>query len=249
MIKITNSYKIFNQEVIINSKVHPCFIIEGYTIDYKETDPLNKTEKSVDFIRVVFHYNSMNEECTHPVSAMISFGKSYVREEKGETKGNYDFMDNNFKQLCQDIITSINKFIFSSNTNLITEENMNRCIYHIFRKMTRLNDSRSIYGIEFDEDCNEPRTLKLCNLDGWFTNIIHTHLFKGISIENDKIERIDNKPKEEVNVTKEYNDKKDDNIIKIAKEMTREKKKRINKTKFIIDRNKFEDYKKEMLGL
>lgn len=186
MLKINKTYTIFTQELEVSSKVNPYFAINGYTINYKDTEVKNGEEKSIDFIQVVAHYNSMKSECTHPVSVMVGFGGTYSATDAEKTKGNYDFYSDEFRNLISEISQIISKAMYNPK-DIINESYMASTILCIATKMRK--SCLRMYGMDFDDNTSNEYAMHISGIHAYVTNIIHTHLFKGFCIDDEIIDK------------------------------------------------------------
>lgn len=185
MIIIKETYGLFNQEVRVSSNLNPYINIKGLTIVYEDTEATNNVTRCVDLIELVAGFDSMkNNECRHPATGLISFGHVRVSEKNSKTNGNYEFTDNEIRIIGKKLVDAANQLL--NPKVLVSEDYMRSIIFYFCTEMRK--DSYKMYGIDYNSRVENLNPAMNFNIDAWFVNMIHTHLFKGFNIDDEIID-------------------------------------------------------------
>lgn len=186
MIIIKETYGLFNQEVRVSSNLNPYINIKGLTIVYEDTETENnKFKKCIDLIELVAGFDSMkNNDCRHPAIGLISFGHVRACEKNSKTNGNYEFADNAIRILGKKLVDAANQLL--NPKILVSEDYMRSIIFYFCTEMRK--DSYKMYGIDYNSRVENLNPVMNFNVDAWFVNMIHTHLFKGFNIDDEIID-------------------------------------------------------------
>lgn len=253
MVKIVKSYQTFSQELSIHCNTNPKFDIKGYTIEYENTELENVVRMKIDFVQIVASYKSVNDACTNPTSAIIGFGVSQpvgedAIKEVGEM-GNFNFLSNSMRVLIESISKKVSNTLYASK-DAVTESRLKLLVFTLVKEMR--SKCFKVYGIDFDDNGYVEGSLSIDNVYGYFNNIIHTHLFKNFNIDDEINEletvirncrKADREVHDEGNPIPKEEENKD--INKVNEVMRNKRKRRSN----VIDKDKFDDYKKGVMGL